>query len=190
MNAQHWARSWNADPLALPLANRHYSRQNPNSPQFMPPGRQLVLVTLAGDAVWGTAWPYAQYVNRDWADAWLCCIFRNEGSVLSSELIREAVAITRYEYGDPPPSGMITFIDPGKVRRKRDWGRCYRKAGFTQPVCPTCFGEGCKRCFKTGKGYSWSGLLALQLIPEQIPEPLAPVADRRPARLLRKKVPR
>jgi len=166
--AGKWLRSWNADPLALPLANRHYSRQKPESKQFMPPGRQLVLVTAGGDALWGTAWPFAEYVHREWPDAWLCCIFRNESDTLSSELIREAVAITRHHYGEPPPSGFLTFVDRGKVRPKRDFGRCYLRAGFK--VC----------------GETKGGLLALQLLGPDMPEPQAPVGDRRPSRLARK----
>jgi hypothetical protein len=128
-----WYRSWNADPAALRLADRHYSRQHIGSNQMMPPGRQLVLVTGDESAVWGTAWPFAQYVNRAWPDAWLCCIFRNEGAHLSSDLIREAVAITRHVYGEPPPSGFITFIDTGKVRKKRDWGAVLQ-AGRVRPL--------------------------------------------------------
>lgn len=187
----HWERSWNADPFALALADRHYSRQKPGSNQMMPPGRQLVLVTGDGKAVWGTAWPFAQYVNRDWADAWLCCIFRNEGDTLSSELIREAVAITRHVYGDPPASGFVTFIDRGKVRKKRDWGRCYLRAGFLRPPCPDCAGWGrgddgpCPRCDGDGHGYTRGGLLTLQLPADAMPAPLAPAADRRPIRLKR-----
>lgn len=164
-----WYRSWNADPGALALADRHYSRQHIGSNQFMPPGRQLVLLTGDESAVWGTAWPFARYVNRAWPDAWLCCIFRNEGALLSSDLIREAVAITRHVYGEPPPSGFITFIDTTKVRRKRDWGRCYKRAGFVH-------------C-----GYTKAGLYAVQLRPEDMPEPQAPAGDRRPPRLLRQK---
>jgi hypothetical protein len=60
-----WYRSWNADPAALRLADRHYSRQHIGSNQMMPPGRQLVLVTGDESAVWGTAWPFARYVKRD-----------------------------------------------------------------------------------------------------------------------------
>lgn len=163
----NWLRSWNADPAALALADKHYSRQKIGSSQMMPPGRQLVMVTGDEKAVWGTAWPYAQYVNREWADAWLCCIFRNEGDVLSSVLIREAVALTRSIYGEPPPSGFVTFINQDKVRKKRDWGRCYRKAGFVH-------------C-----GYTKGGLFALQLLPRDMPDPLPFLGDRRPKRLQR-----
>lgn len=152
-----WLATNQCDPLCLKLADRHYSRQKPGSDRFMPPGRMLVLRTVAGDAVWGTAWPFAQYVNREWPDAMLCSIFRNESPELSSELVREALACTHWKYPELPPNGMITMINEGKVRRKRDPGRCFRKAGF----------EPCGRT----KG----GLLVLQCSPENWPEPEPPL---------------
>lgn len=80
-------------------------------------------------AVWVTSWPFAQYVTHAWGGAWINSLFRNEGAGLSSELIRGAVLAT-LEFWDPPELGLITFIDAGKTRKKRDPGRCYRRAGF------------------------------------------------------------
>lgn len=128
-----WFRSWRADPLVRVLADRHYSRKTPGASQFSPPGRNLTLRTLPGDAAWVTAWPLSQYVKHEWGDCWTCSLFRNEGTNLSSELITEAVAATRARFGDPPDGGFLTFVDAGKIRRKRDPGRCFRKAGF-EPV--------------------------------------------------------
>ncbi len=82
-------------------------------------------------------------------------MFRNESAIRSSDLIREAVAITRQIWGEPPPIGMVTFVDPAKVRKKRDFGRCYRRAGW-QPC-----------------GATKGGLLALRIAPEDMPGPLA-----------------
>lgn len=75
-------------------------------------------------------------------------------------MIRDAVAHTRAHYGAPPPLGMVTFINPGKVRptkvRGRDvWGWTYLKAGFRH------VGE-----TKVNK------LLAFQLLPEDMPPAL------------------
>jgi hypothetical protein len=84
--------------------------------------------------------------------------FRNEGAGLSSELIREAIAATRMVWGDPPELGMVTFVDPRKVRKKRDFGRCYRKAGFKE----------------VGKTKDL-GLIALQLLPEDMPDAEQPI---------------
>jgi len=106
----HWALSHRADPIARDIADRHYNRQKIGTPQFVPPGRCLVL--LSDGALWVTSWPYPEFVKHAWAGAWVNSCFRNESrQVLSSELIREAVAATRAYWGEPPPLGMITFVD-------------------------------------------------------------------------------
>jgi hypothetical protein len=130
---QPWLRSSRGDKRALPLADRHYNRQKIGAPQFVPPGRCLVLMTADAGALWVTSWPLPQYVKHEWAGAWVNSLFRNERPDLyrSSELILEACAATRAVFGEPPgPHGMVTFIDAGAVRPKRDPGRCYRRAGF------------------------------------------------------------
>jgi hypothetical protein len=149
-----WVESHRADASVVPIADRHYNRQKIGAPQFAPPGRCLVLKTPACDAFWITSYPYAEYVKHAWAGAWVCSAFRNESAHLSSELIRHAVAITRAKWA-VPDLGMVTFVDPTKVRRKRDFGRCYLRAGF-RPV-----------------GSTKGGLLAFQMLPEDMP----PAAD-------------
>jgi hypothetical protein len=62
---------------------------------------------------------------------WCNALFRNESGVLSSALIRQAVAATRAEWGEPPPFGMVTMVWSHEVREKRDVGRAYLAAGFT-----------------------------------------------------------
>jgi hypothetical protein len=149
----HWCLSHRADKRALPLADRHYNRQKIGSPQFVPPGRCLVLLSECERALWVTSWPYAAYVRHAWAGAWVNSLFRNEGVGLSSDLIRDAVAATRAHYGEPPDIGIITFVDANKTRRKRDPGRCYRKAGFHHV------------------GFTKGGLWAFQMLPDAMPEP-------------------
>lgn len=146
-----WALSHRADPIARLIADRHYNRQKIGTPQFVPPGRCLVLRTLAGDAFWVTSWPFAEYTKHAWAGAWVCSAFRNESPHLSSDLIREAVAVTRWKWSEVPERGMVTFVNTAKVRHKRDPGRCYLKAGF-------------KKC-----GLTKGGLIALQLLEEDMP---------------------
>lgn len=153
---RHWTISHRADKEALPIADRHYNRQKPGTPQFVPPGRCCVLLTADKKALWVSSWPLAEYVKHEWAGAWVCSCFRNESETLSSLLIMEAVAVTRWVWGDAPPLGMVTFVDMTKVRKKRDFGRCYRKAGWK--VC----------------GETKGGLLALQLKPDEMPEPREP----------------
>jgi hypothetical protein len=155
--------SHSAHPLARAIADRHYNRQKPESIRFVPPGRCVVFTTPNGDAVWATSWPYAEYVRHAWAGAWVNSLFRNESDHLSSELIREAIAATLWKWPEPPTLGIVTFVDASKVRHKRDPGRCYTKAGFT-------------RLKETTKG----GLVVLQMLPEDMPEPSAPLGSKVP----------
>lgn len=159
MSSNHpWRLSHRADPSALKLADRHYSRQKIGTPQFVPPGRCVVLVTEDGTAAWVTSWPFAEYVKHAWAGAWVCSLFRNEGAQLSSDLIRAAVAATRSLW-EPPELGIVTFVDADKVRHKRDPGRCYLKAGWRKV------------------GYTKGGLVALQQLPDEMPPPLPVVGS-------------
>lgn len=128
-----WMLAHRFTPRAVRLADRHYSRQKPGTPQFVRPGSNVVLVTKDGAAVWASV--RQKYVDHAWPGAWECVIFRNEGGGLSSVLIREAVAATRFMWGDPLGVGMLTFVDPSKVRHKRDPGRCFLRAGFVAFAC-------------------------------------------------------
>lgn len=51
---------------------------------------------------------------------------------------------------------MVTFIDRGKVKHKRDYGRCYLRAGFKPD------------------GETKGGLLAFRIAPEDMPEAVEP----------------
>lgn len=73
-------------------------------------------------------------------------------------MIKEAVAATRAHFGEPPELGMITFIDRKKVRPtmvhgEKTWGYTYKLAGFKEV------------------GETKGGLLALQLLPCDMPPP-------------------
>jgi hypothetical protein len=150
-----WRLSHRCDPFGREIADRHYNRQSVGAPNFVPPGRCLVLTaqTDTGRALWVTSYPFAEYVRHEWAGAWVCSAFRNEGAGLSSDLIRAAVRATVWRYGPAPePHGFITFVDRGKTRPKKNPGFCYLKAGW-------------EPCGKT-KG----GLTALRLPPERMPD--------------------
>lgn len=154
-----WALSYRADRDALPLADRHYNRQKVGSPQFVPPGSCCVLKT--DGALWVTSMPKAEYVLHRWRGAWVNSLFRRESGPRASDLILQAVAATRWLYGDPPALGMVSFVDPAHVqptrRRGADvYGYCYLKAGFSHD------------------GFTVGGLWAWVLPPERMPPPDAP----------------
>lgn len=120
-----WIVTHKGDRACRMLADRHYSRQSIGHPMFTRPGRNLVLRTAEGDAVWVT-W---QGIRDDGFQAWECTIFRNESKYLSSDMIRHAIKATVSEWGKPPEDGIITYVDHSKVRSTNP-GFCFLKAGF------------------------------------------------------------
>src|SRR3569623_151428 len=102
-----WHLSHRADPRALPLADRHYTRQKVGAPQFVPPGRSLVLLTADAGALWVTSWPFPQFVKLRWPGAGVISLVRRETGERASDRIRDAVAASRAHYGAPPPLGLV-----------------------------------------------------------------------------------
>jgi hypothetical protein len=160
-----WRMSHRAENAARIIADRHYNRQKVGAPQFVPPGRCLVLMGPT-PALWVTSWPFAEYVQHGWAGAWMNSLFRNESGEQSSGLILEAIAATRWFFGDAPELGMVTFVDPAKVpgtpvRGERIYGYCYQRAGFRHV------------------GFTQKGLWAWQLLGADMPPPEMPVGGQR-----------
>jgi hypothetical protein len=157
MDAVTWRLSHRYDRVALPMANRHYNRQTPDSPQFVKPGRNVVLIQPG--ALWVSSWQ--EHVRHAWPGAWENSLFRKESAGRASDMIREAIACTRF-YWTAPPEGLITFVDPEHVpptmvRGKPIYGYCYMKAGFTHV------------------GFSKRGLWCWHLAPEAMPPARAPL---------------
>jgi hypothetical protein len=117
----------------------------------------LYAETGTGKAFWVTSYPYAEYVRHAWAGAWICSAFRNEGAGTAHEMIMDALKATRAHFGEPPPLGMVTFINRQKVkpimrRGTQHWGYTYELAGFKHV------------------GETKGGLLAYQILPENMPQ--------------------
>lgn len=125
-----WLITDKGDQDARLLADRHYSRRTPGSPQFCRNGQNLVFITDAADAAWVTFRPTpGKAVRQDGLDAWECSLFRNEGPHLSSSLIREAVPLTWSLWGPAPAGGIITYVRPECVASGLP-GYCFRRAGW------------------------------------------------------------
>lgn len=125
----YWERVTKFDVRGCALADRHYSRRKVGSPQFMPPGQTIVL--LADNAVWGWWRPHPDsgLVAMNKLDGWTCTIFRNEGRLLSSELVLDAeLAIAEAGY-DCGPDGFLTYVWDKKVRSSNP-GYCFKQAGW------------------------------------------------------------
>jgi hypothetical protein len=54
--------------------------------------------------------------------------------------------------GEPPPLGMVTFVDPAEVKPKANPGACFLHAGFVED------------------GKTEGGLLAFRMTPDAMPE--------------------
>lgn len=156
-----WRMTYRASPSGRVIADRHYNRQSEGSPQFVPPGACIVLE--APHALWVTSWPKAKFVKHAWPGAWVNSTFRREDGAegRASDMIRAAVAATRWVWPDVPDLGMVTMVDAAEVEHKRQPGRCYLKAGFRLV------------------GRTQGGLLVFQMLPGEMPEPTAPSDGRR-----------
>ena len=153
-----WELSHRRCPKAVAIADQHYSRRKPGTPQFVAPGSPIVL--LGANSLWVTL--NQKFQDHQWKGAWNNTLFRNgSGEHLSSELIIQACAATRALWG-VNPHGIITMIDTQKVRWKKHFGYCYRKAGFRE--------VGFTKVHR---------LLVLKLFPENFPAPRLPKPRRR-----------
>lgn len=134
-----WIVSHKFDKDGARLADGHYSRRKVGSPQFMPPGETLVLVTPARDAVWGWWRPHprAGIPSMNGLDGWTCSIFRNTGGLLSSDLViaAEIELVEAERRGDTAgpcgPDGLLTYVWPKKIRSTNP-GYCFQVAGWVR----------------------------------------------------------
>lgn len=131
-----WIRTKKSDPQGVALANRHYSRKafGTEGAFLGPPGRLICLISNDRSAVWVSHWPYA-HLAMDKKDAFRCTMFRNEGTALSSRLIREAREMTSDVWGTPPVDGWMTWIGVSLIRSGNP-GCCFKKDGWI--VDPDC----------------------------------------------------
>lgn len=126
-----WRRVTKFDPRAASLADRHYSRRKVGSPQFMPPGETIVLLTEDGLALWGWWRPHPRsgLSTMNGRDGWTCTIFRNEWPELSSNLVLAAEQFLLENAVTIGPDGMMTYVWDNKVRSSNP-GYCFKSAGW------------------------------------------------------------
>lgn len=131
----YWRRSHKFDKRAAALADGHYSRRTPGSPQFMPPGETIVLVReIGGDQIdalfgWWRPHPASGLRAMNGLDGWTCTIFRNVGPVLSSTLILDAELHLFAPLVPCGPDGLLTYVFDRKVASVNP-GYCFKRAGY------------------------------------------------------------
>jgi hypothetical protein len=129
-DAPTWYRVDKFSERAAELADGHYSRQTIGSNQVLPPGETLLLLTPDTESVWGVC--HNMEPASD-AKRWRVSIFHREGGLQASALIEEATSMTLdywpRKYGWPAVP-LTTEVDADLTKRKRDPGRCFRRAGW------------------------------------------------------------
>jgi hypothetical protein len=127
----YWQQVGKFDPRTANLADRHYNRRKVGSPQFMPPGQTLILLSHDERAVfgWWRPHPDSGIPSINGLDGWTCTIFRNESPVLSSAMIldaEQALYQTAHEIG---PDGLLTYVWDSRIRSVNP-GACFKHAGW------------------------------------------------------------
>lgn len=126
--SEHWTITPNrADPRLVAMYERHYScyqyADGRKRLQAVPPGQYLALMTTQLDALF--VWSRQRYRLDDQVGVY-CSVFRNEGPVLSSMLIREAGSLALRRW---PGQRLFTFVDAERVRSTNP-GCCFQMAGW------------------------------------------------------------
>jgi hypothetical protein len=133
INVADWWLTKDGDASCLALYERHYSaRQYQDGRKrllFAGPGEKIVLRTAAGDAffVWRRFIDKCIDVRTGERQAGInCAAFRNESSLRSADLIRQACAIAAHCW---PDRRYYTYVDSEAVRSGLPGG-CFIFAGW------------------------------------------------------------
>ena len=153
----HWIGAHAADPRVVALYRRHYSAQDRLHKDHLRngivgPSERMILLTVACQELW--AWRLilapeeriTKFVRPDQRrikkglrirektstyfggeTGVMCSVFRNEGSILSSILIEEAMNLAWEKW---PGKRLFTYVWDSRVASVNP-GYCYKKAGWT-----------------------------------------------------------
>jgi len=122
-----WLFAKDGNDTGRAIFDNHYSRYRYADGRkpllYVGPGEKMVLISP--DALALFIW--RKFISMDQQDGVSCAVFRNEGPLLSSDLIRAA---DRLAWDRWPGARLYTYVDPLKTRHKRDPGRCFLRAGW------------------------------------------------------------
>jgi DNA modification methylase len=121
-----WQEYQDGNQVALALYERHYSAHRYADGRerklFCGPGEKTVLLTRDQRALF----VWRKFVDDSGQQGINCAVFRNEGTVQSSELILEAMAIAWLRW---PGERFYTYVDAAEVRSENP-GYCFLCAGW------------------------------------------------------------
>ena len=132
----NWYAIKDGDPFGRAMVNRHYS-VNPDTIKrkpklFIGPGEKMALMTSDRKALF----VWRKFISDNGQEGINCAVFRNEGNLLSSDLILEAEQIAWDRW---PGERLYTYINAERIRSSNP-GFCFKMAGW-------------RKCGKTKKGY-------------------------------------
>ena len=126
----HWLSVRDGDARALALFKRHYSYrrrahgQARGTPTFAGSGQKMVLITNDAMALW--VWQYSTLKRYSGQEGVACSVFRNEGPLLSSDLVLEAEALAWQRW---PGERLLTYVWDKRVKSANP-GYCFKVAGW------------------------------------------------------------
>ncbi len=119
---ESWIGIKDGDARAVALYRRHYSCRDTKIDYgrygFSGKGESMVLLTLDCLALW--CWRKVE------GEGIYCSVFHNEGSLLSSELIKEADSLAWQRWED---TRHFTHVNPREVNGD---GKCFKAAGWSK----------------------------------------------------------
>ena len=122
----HWYSAADGDSRARAIFDRHYSRihyKDGRKPKlFVGPGEKMVLLTSDCKALF----IWRKFISGDGQTGVNCAVFRNEGPVQSSELIRQACELAWQRW---PGERLYTYVDAASVQSTNP-GYCFKMAGW------------------------------------------------------------
>lgn len=126
-----WERATKFDRRGATLADGHYSRRTVGSPQFMPPGETVVLISPDGAQVfgWWRPHPGSGLKSMNGLDGWTCSIYRRTGGLRASEAILAAERELAASGKGCGPDGLLTYVWDRKVASANP-GYCFKQAGY------------------------------------------------------------
>ena len=123
---RHWWLTKDGDVACMELFRRHYSQRDYADGRtvklFVGPGEKVVLRTDQADAMW----VWRKFIDDSGQTGINCAVFRNESSIRSSDLVRQADEIADCLW---PDSRHYTYVDAKKIRSKNP-GYCFLAAGW------------------------------------------------------------
>lgn len=122
----YWSHGRDGEDAGIALHRRHYSyvpgRAGKKRRKFVGPGYHMVLISPWEDALF----VWRKFIDDSGQTGINCAIFRNDSSVRSSEMIREADALAFARW---PGERHYTYVNPKRIRGSNP-GYCFLCAGW------------------------------------------------------------